>query len=49
MRRILVAAPFSTALNPAIDVTPARYITGIITEKGIIRPSEETIHQLINP
>jgi methylthioribose-1-phosphate isomerase len=24
--------------NPAFDVTPGRYITGIITEKGIIRP-----------
>jgi len=24
--------------NPAFDVTPARYIAGIITEKGIIRP-----------
>lgn len=24
--------------NPAFDVTPAKYITGIITEKGIIRP-----------
>jgi translation initiation factor eIF-2B subunit alpha/methylthioribose-1-phosphate isomerase len=24
--------------NPAFDITPAKYITGIITEKGIIRP-----------
>lgn len=24
--------------NPAFDVTPSRYITGIITEKGILRP-----------
>ena len=24
--------------NPAFDVTPAEYITGIITEKGIIKP-----------
>ena len=24
--------------NPAFDVTPNEYITGIITEKGIIRP-----------
>jgi methylthioribose-1-phosphate isomerase len=24
--------------NPAFDVTPAKYITGIITEKGIARP-----------
>ena len=25
--------------NPAFDVTPARYITGIITEKGIFKPA----------
>lgn len=24
--------------NPAFDVTPARYLSGIITEKGVIRP-----------
>lgn len=28
------------ALNPAFDVTPARYITGFITESGIIKPSK---------
>ena len=26
--------------NPAFDVTPARYITGIITDRGIFRPAE---------
>ena len=29
----------SHAKNPAFDVTPAKYITGIITEKGIVRPN----------
>lgn len=34
-------APENTkARNPAFDVTPARYITGIITEKGIFKPGE---------
>jgi methylthioribose-1-phosphate isomerase len=28
--------------NPAFDVTPARYVTGIITEKGVARPPYET-------
>jgi len=28
------------ALNPSFDVTPAKYITGFITEKGIFKPSE---------
>lgn len=36
-QRILVASPGSEAINPAFDVTPAKYITGIITENGIIR------------
>ncbi len=26
--------------NPAFDVTPARYVTAFITEKGVIRPDE---------
>jgi translation initiation factor eIF-2B subunit alpha/methylthioribose-1-phosphate isomerase len=26
--------------NPAFDVTPARFITGIITEQGIVKPGE---------
>ncbi|NCO59794.1 MAG: S-methyl-5-thioribose-1-phosphate isomerase [Deltaproteobacteria bacterium CG_4_8_14_3_um_filter_51_11] len=26
------------ALNPAFDITPAKYLSGIITEKGILRP-----------
>ena len=26
------------ALNPSFDVTPSKYITGIITEKGVISP-----------
>jgi methylthioribose-1-phosphate isomerase len=26
------------ALNPAFDITPAKYVSAIITEKGIVRP-----------
>jgi methylthioribose-1-phosphate isomerase len=33
-----IANEKSGALNPAFDVTPAKYIKGIITEEGIIRP-----------
>jgi methylthioribose-1-phosphate isomerase len=33
------AAPAGiTARNPAFDVTPHRYLTGIITENGVVRP-----------
>ncbi|MCP4666558.1 MAG: S-methyl-5-thioribose-1-phosphate isomerase, partial [Deltaproteobacteria bacterium] len=27
-----------SALNPAFDITPAKYVTAIITEKGVIKP-----------
>jgi methylthioribose-1-phosphate isomerase len=34
-----IAPKESPARNPAFDVTPARYITGIITERGIVKPA----------
>ncbi len=35
--------------NPAFDVTPAQYITAIITEKGIVYPPyEENLAELMN-
>lgn len=39
-RRIRVSPEGARAANPAFDVTPARFITGIITENGIFKPSE---------
>ena len=37
--RGVASAPLGfPALNPAFDVTPASYITAIVTEKGVIRP-----------
>lgn len=30
----------SRALNPAFDVTPSRYVTGFVTEKGVLKPSD---------
>jgi methylthioribose-1-phosphate isomerase len=32
------APPSIDCWNPAFDVTPAKYIAGIITEKGVISP-----------
>jgi methylthioribose-1-phosphate isomerase len=33
--------------NPAFDVTPAKYVTAIITERGVARaPYEESLHKL---
>ena len=36
--RILISQKDTKAANPAFDVTPAKYITGFITEKGILSP-----------
>ena len=37
---IRIAPRGARAANPGFDVTPARFITGIITEKGIVKPGE---------
>jgi methylthioribose-1-phosphate isomerase len=36
-----VVSPGSTVANPAFDVTPARLVTGIITERGVAPASRE--------
>jgi methylthioribose-1-phosphate isomerase len=36
-----IIAPEAEVCNPAFDITPARLITGIITEKGIIKKPDE--------
>lgn len=41
-----IAPKNSSALNPAFDVTPAKLIKGIITEKGIIKPNSKSIRGL---
>lgn len=43
--RILLPPEASPALNPAFDVTPARLITGLITERGICQASESGIRK----
>jgi len=47
IRKIRIAPEESSAKNPAFDVTPAKYITGIITEKGIIKPVKEEIERFV--
>jgi methylthioribose-1-phosphate isomerase len=37
---VAIAPPGTQALNPAFDVTPARLITGLITERGIASASQ---------
>lgn len=43
---IEVVSPGSPVANPAFDVTPARLVTGIITERGICEATEEGLYGL---
>lgn len=46
LARIRVAAPGSPAANFGFDVTPARLITGLITERGLCEASEAGLRAL---
>lgn len=39
LQTIRLIPTFSAAANPAFDVTPARLVTGIITERGVCAPN----------
>jgi methylthioribose-1-phosphate isomerase len=36
----------SPAANPAFDVTPAKYVTGLVTERGICEASADGLEKL---
>lgn len=40
LETVRITPTHSLAINPAFDVTPARLVTGIITERGIAKPHE---------
>jgi methylthioribose-1-phosphate isomerase len=40
VRSVRVTPAASPAANPAFDVTPARLVTGLVTERGIVAPAE---------
>ena len=47
LQGVPVAPPETSVFNPAFDVTPNRYITGIITERGVARaPYAESLARL---
>ena len=46
IEKIRIYPKNSKSLNLAFDVTPAKYITGLITEKGICRASKEGLNKL---
>ena len=46
LKRILIYPKKSKAMNLAFDVTPAKYITGLITEKGICEASNDALQKM---
>ena len=46
MVTVEIAAPGSPAANPAFDVTPARLVTGLITERGVCPATPEGLRKL---
>ena len=46
IKKIQIYPKKSKALNLAFDVTPAKYITGLITEKGLCEASEKGLNKL---
>ena len=39
--QVRVSPETTPAANPAFDVTPARLVTGLITERGVVKASRE--------
>ena len=46
LKKILIYPKKSKAMNKAFDVTPAKYVTGLITEKGICEASTDGLKKL---
>jgi len=46
LKKILIYPKKSKALNLAFDVTPAKYVTGLITEKGICEASSAALSKM---
>ena len=46
IKKVLIYPNKSKALNLAFDVTPAKYVTGLITEKGIAKASYDGLQKL---
>ncbi len=46
IKKVLIYPSKSKAMNLAFDVTPAKYVTGLITERGISEASSDGLKQL---
>jgi len=48
IKKVLIYPKNSKSLNLAFDITPAKYVTGLITEKGICEASNEALKKMFN-
>ena len=48
IKKVLIYPKKSKSLNLAFDVTPAKYVTGLITEKGICEASDVALKKMFN-
>ena len=46
LKKVQIYPRKSNTMNLAFDVTPAKYVTGLITEKGICEASSEGLKKL---
>jgi len=46
LQKVLIYPHKSKGMNLAFDVTPAKYVTGLITEKGVCEASEQGLKRL---
>jgi len=46
LQKVLIYPQKSKAMNLAFDITPAKYVTGLITEKGVCEASEKGLRGL---
>ena len=46
VKKVLIYPKKSKVMNIAFDVTPAKYVTGLITEKGVCEASEKGLKKL---
>lgn len=50
LETVRITPTHSLAINPAFDVTPAKLVTGIITERGVAKPHElEALFNELSP
>ena len=48
VQRVRIIPEDSNAINYGFDITPAKYVTSLITDKGICKPEEEEIKRLFS-